>query len=177
MDDSAKEIARLINEATSPESSPSQKQESFQEIVKRFQDLAYACAYAVLRDFWLAEDVAQDSFITAWQKLDQLRKPEAFPGWFRRIVLNECHRLTRGKKLQFVPFESGLTKSAIGAVASRSVTPSSAQVRPAISAVAPRSSISTSRRGLVSLGSPVDHNRRRCFAAVTASFTIASAKT
>jgi len=120
MDDSAKEIARLINEATSPESSPSQKQESFQEIVKRFQDLAYACAYAVLRDFWLAEDVAQDSFITAWQKLDQLRKPEAFPGWFRRIVLNECHRLTRGKKLQFVPLESSLAKQAMGNVATKS---------------------------------------------------------
>jgi len=120
MDERAKEIRILIIEATSAESSPSEKQESFREIVTRFQDLAFACAYAVLRDFWLAEDVAQQAFITAWQKLDQLRNPEAFPGWFRRIVLNECHRLTRGKKLQFVPFESGLTKSAIGAVASRS---------------------------------------------------------
>ena len=107
-----KEIQTLIKEATSPDSSPSEKQESFRQIVLRFQDLAYGCAYAVLRDFWLAEDVAQEAFITAWQKLDQLRQPEAFPGWFRRIVLNECHRLTRGKKLQFVPLEAGLTAMA-----------------------------------------------------------------
>ena len=100
-----KEIRTLIIEATSAESSPTVKQESFREIVTRYQDLAYGCAYAVLRDFWLAEDVAQEAFITAWQKLDQLRQPEAFPGWFRRIVLNECYRLTRGKKLQFVPLE------------------------------------------------------------------------
>ena len=89
MDERAKEIRILIIEATSAESSPSEKQESFREIVTRFQDLAFACAYAVLRDFWLAEDVAQQAFITTWQKLDQLRNPEAFPGWFRRIVLNE----------------------------------------------------------------------------------------
>lgn len=107
-----KEIQTLIIEATSADSSPSQKQESFREIVLRFQDLAYGCAYAVLRDFWLAQDVAQEAFITAWQKLDQLRQPEAFPGWFRRIVLNECHRLTRGRKLQFIPLEPGLNSTA-----------------------------------------------------------------
>ena len=111
-DDEVKEIRTLIIEATAAESSPSEKQELFREIVTRFQDLAYGCAYAVLRDFWSAEDVAQEAFITAWQKLDQLRKPEAFPGWFRRIVLNECHRLTRGKKLQFVPLELALTRPA-----------------------------------------------------------------
>jgi RNA polymerase sigma factor (sigma-70 family) len=119
MRDRAKETRRLIIAATSAASSPSERQESFRQIVTRFQDLAYACAYAVLRDFWLAEDVAQEAFITAWQNLDQLRKPEAFPGWFRRIVLNECHRLTRGKKLQFVPLESALAKAAVGAVATR----------------------------------------------------------
>jgi RNA polymerase sigma factor (sigma-70 family) len=120
MDDAVKEIRKLIIEATSAEASPSQKQESFREIVNRFQDMAYACAYAVLRDFWLAEDVAQEAFITAWQKLDQLRQPEAFPGWFRRIVLNECHRLTRGKKLQFVPLESALATASIGDLAIKS---------------------------------------------------------
>jgi RNA polymerase sigma factor (sigma-70 family) len=111
-----KEIRRLITRATAAESSLPERQESFGEIVARFQDFAYGCAYAVLKDFWLAEDVAQEAFITAWQKLDQLRQPEAFPGWFRRIVLNECHRVTRGKKLQFVPLEPGFptAREAVG---------------------------------------------------------------
>jgi RNA polymerase sigma factor (sigma-70 family) len=68
-----------------------------------FQDMAYACAYAVLEDSCLAEDAAQEAFITAWQKLDQLRRPEAFAGWLRRIVLTECNRLTRGKRLLTMP--------------------------------------------------------------------------
>jgi len=106
MDDRVKEVGKLVIDASSAESSPSERQGSFREIVIRFQDLAYACAYGVLGDSCLAEDVAQESFITAWQKLNQLRKPEAFPGWFRQIVLSECSRLTRGKKLQFVPLDS-----------------------------------------------------------------------
>ena len=70
--------------------------------------MAFASAYAVLGDAYLAEDVAQDAFVSAWQKLSQLRQPEAFPGWFKRIVLRQCNRLTRGKHLQIVPLEIGL---------------------------------------------------------------------
>ena len=69
--------------------------------------MAYACAYAVLGDFYQAEDAAQEAFITAWQKLSQLRQPEAIAGWLRRIVLTECNRLTRGKRLRIVPLDDG----------------------------------------------------------------------
>src|SRR5258707_8843323 len=31
----------------------------------------------------------------------------AFPGWFKRIVLSQCNRRTRGKRLQIVPLEVG----------------------------------------------------------------------
>ena len=51
--------------------------------------MAFACAYAAPCDFHLAEDAAQGAFVTAWRKLTQLREPEAFPGWLRRIVLTE----------------------------------------------------------------------------------------
>jgi RNA polymerase sigma factor (sigma-70 family) len=85
-----------------------EKREAFCELVSMFQDMAYACAYSILGDFSLAEDAAQEAFISAWQKLDQLRQPEAFPGWFRRLVLTECNRLTRGRRLRTISLE-GLT--------------------------------------------------------------------
>jgi RNA polymerase sigma factor (sigma-70 family) len=69
--------------------------------------MAYACAYAVLGDFHLAEDAAQEAFISAWQRLGQLRQPEAFPGWFRRVVLTECNRLTRGKRPRTISLDEG----------------------------------------------------------------------
>jgi len=110
-----KDTRTLIARATAADATPVEKHEAFGEIVTRFQDLAYGCAYAVLNDFYLAEDAAQESFIMAWQKLDQLREPEAFPGWLRRIVLTQCHRMRRGRRLLFVPLEAGLQIPAAGA--------------------------------------------------------------
>lgn len=97
----------LISRVTASDAPIQERHEAFAEIVARFQDMAYGCAYAVLGDAYLAEDAAQEAFITAWLKLSQLREIDAFPGWLRRIVLTECNRLTRGKRLSFVPLEVG----------------------------------------------------------------------
>lgn len=74
-------------------------------IVRRFQDMAYGCAYAVLGDFHLAEDAAQEAFIEAYRKLGDLREPKAFPGWFRKVVLKHCDRFTRKKRVETVPLD------------------------------------------------------------------------
>ena len=39
-----------------------------------------------------AEDVLHDAFILAFKKLHQLKQPDAFGGWLRQIVVNECIR-------------------------------------------------------------------------------------
>lgn len=98
----------LVLRATKPNATLAAKHEAFAELVGHFQDMAYACAYAVLGDLHLAQDAAQEAFISAWQKLSQLRQPEAFPGWFRRIVLTECHRLKRGNRLRSISLDDGV---------------------------------------------------------------------
>jgi RNA polymerase sigma factor (sigma-70 family) len=102
----------LVLKATDSDATLAEKHQAFCELVRIFQDMAYACAYAVLGDFSLAEDAAQEAFISAWQKLSQLRQPEAFPGWFRRILLTECNRLTRGKHLQTILLDDGVNVAA-----------------------------------------------------------------
>ncbi len=42
-----------------------------------------------------AEDLLHDAFLKAFKKLDQLKQPEAFGGWLRQIVVNECIRHSR----------------------------------------------------------------------------------
>ncbi|MFN8440891.1 MAG: sigma-70 family RNA polymerase sigma factor [Caldilineaceae bacterium] len=80
-------------------------QSAFGQIVVRFQDMAYASAYAVVGDSTLAQDVTQEAFLEAWINLAKLREPAAFPGWFRRIVLGNGHRHTRAKTLSTVPLD------------------------------------------------------------------------
>jgi RNA polymerase sigma factor (sigma-70 family) len=99
------EIGALVIKARDPNASLAANHEAFGKLVWSFQDMAYACAYAVVGDFQLAEDAAQEAFISAWQKLAQLREPAAFPGWLRRIVLTECNRLTRGQRLRLTSLD------------------------------------------------------------------------
>jgi RNA polymerase sigma factor (sigma-70 family) len=79
--------------------------QAYGQIVGRFQDMAFGCAYSILGDFHQAEDVAQEAFIQAYQKLSDLRKPEAFPGWFHRIVVTQCSREARRKNVETVPLD------------------------------------------------------------------------
>ncbi len=106
-----KDVESIVRRAADPNSPSALRREAFGELVIRFQDMAFGCAYAVLGDVYLAQDTAQEAFVVAWQKLAQLREPAAFPGWFKRIVLTQCNRLTRCKRLQIVPLEAGVNAS------------------------------------------------------------------
>ncbi len=48
-----------------------------------------------------AEELAQDAFLTAWQKLSGLREPAHFAGWVYRIARNLATK--RAKALRTVP--------------------------------------------------------------------------
>lgn len=76
---------------------------AFARIVRRFQHMAFGYAYAMLGEFHLAEDAAQEAFIEAYRRLGSLRDPAAFPAWFRRIVLGRCSRLTRRNRVATAP--------------------------------------------------------------------------
>ena len=66
--------------------------EAFGRLVRRYQGMAVARAYAVLHDRGEAEDSAQEAFLRAFRVLDQLRQPEAFAPWLLQIVVNIARR-------------------------------------------------------------------------------------
>ncbi|MBN1580197.1 MAG: sigma-70 family RNA polymerase sigma factor [Anaerolineae bacterium] len=80
--------------------------DAYEQIVRRFQDMAYRYAYTVLGDFDLAQDAAQEAFIETYRCLPNLREPLAFPGWFKRIVFKHCDRLTRGKRVALASLDA-----------------------------------------------------------------------
>ncbi|MCU1352591.1 MAG: putative polymerase subfamily sigma factor [Acidimicrobiales bacterium] len=61
---------------------------AFGQLFDRWIDRVVAVAAQVVRDQSLAADVAQDVLIGAWQKLDQLREPDAFGPWILRSARN-----------------------------------------------------------------------------------------
>jgi RNA polymerase sigma factor (sigma-70 family) len=78
-------------------------QDAFGRVVRRFQDMAFAFGYAVLRDASRAQDIAQDAFIEAYATLSNLREPAAFPGWFRHILAKHADRHVRRERVRPLP--------------------------------------------------------------------------
>jgi RNA polymerase sigma factor (sigma-70 family) len=99
-------IGYLVTQVNSTGVCRADQSRAYGEIVRRFQDMAFACAYALLGDAHLAEDAAQEAFLTAWRNLADLREPEAFPGWFRCIVRTHCSRVTRARRLPTVSLDT-----------------------------------------------------------------------
>jgi RNA polymerase sigma-70 factor (ECF subfamily) len=69
---------------------------AFGELVQRFHPAVYAVALARLRDPNEATELAQEVFIHAMTKIDQLRDPHCFVGWLRQITVRMAiNRVTR----------------------------------------------------------------------------------
>ncbi len=65
--------------------------EAFRGLVDRYQEAYLRYAGRMVSSRAVAEDVVQDSFITAYEKLETCERPERFASWCFHIVRNRCH--------------------------------------------------------------------------------------
>ncbi len=68
-------------------------------LYKQYSKAMYNIAIRFLNNKLDAEDILQESFITAFEKLDELTNNPAFGSWLKRIVVNNC--ITHIKKNRF----------------------------------------------------------------------------
>lgn len=64
--------------------------DAFNQLVLKYQDVAYSHARAMLNDDWLAEEVVQESLIKAFQNIRRFRDG-SFRAWLMRIVTNTAY--------------------------------------------------------------------------------------
>ena len=62
--------------------------------------MVYSVAYSRLSDRQLAEDAAQDAFLTAYKHIEQLQDVSAFPGWLKRIACTRAERVLQRQGLR-----------------------------------------------------------------------------
>ncbi len=67
-------------------------QHAYGRVVERYQSLVCSVAYNRCGDLAFSEDLAQDAFILAWQKLVDLEDINKFKPWICTIVRNLAHR-------------------------------------------------------------------------------------
>lgn len=68
---------------------------AFAQIVSRYQALVCSVAYSATGSLSQSEDLAQETFLSAWRQLRGLREPERLAGWLCGIARNLAHNRLR----------------------------------------------------------------------------------
>ena len=79
--------------------------QAFAALVKKYQEQIHALAWQKIGDFHIAQEITQDAFITAYQKLSTLTHHNRFAGWLYVITSNKCNMWHRKKKPQLQSLE------------------------------------------------------------------------
>jgi RNA polymerase sigma factor (sigma-70 family) len=94
-------ITRTMNLAPPPHDSElvgaslSGNRDAFGQIVSRYQSLICSLAYSATGSLGQSEDLAQDTFVTAWRQLRDLREPEKLRAWLCGIARNLINNALR----------------------------------------------------------------------------------
>ncbi len=81
-------------------------QQAFTMLVEKYQKQVHALAWQKIGDFHTAQEIAQDTFLTAYQKLATLAHHSQFAGWLYVITNNKCKNWYRKKRLAFQSLEA-----------------------------------------------------------------------
>lgn len=82
------------NDATLIERTSTGDLEAFNQLVLRYQNLAYSHAYAMLGNRAQAEDATQESFVKAFEAIHTFRGA-SFRAWLLKIVTNSAYDILR----------------------------------------------------------------------------------
>lgn len=79
---------------------------AFGELVKQYQGRVYGLAYGLVRNTADAEELAQQTWVRAWQKLGTFKREAQFFTWVYRIASNLClDHLRRRHRRQEEPLD------------------------------------------------------------------------
>ena len=79
---------------------------AFSVLVRKYQKSVHALAWRKIGDFHIAEDITQDTFLKAYQKLSTLKKPQRFASWLYVIAANHCTTWLRKKRISTESLEN-----------------------------------------------------------------------
>jgi RNA polymerase sigma factor (sigma-70 family) len=78
---------------------------AYTELYNEHSQAVYNTIIRLVKHTAEAEDVLQESFVAAFQRIDQFRFTGGFRAWIKRIAINKSVDLIRKRKISFVELE------------------------------------------------------------------------
>lgn len=73
---------------------------NFRKVVEKSTPLIFTVAFRMLGDEDAAYDIVQDTMVTVWQKLAEIKTAASYKTWVYRIAVNKCYDQLRKQKRQ-----------------------------------------------------------------------------
>ncbi len=84
---------------------------AYRSLVEKHQDLVYTIVHRIVTRAEEAEEVAQDVFVKAYQKLADFKAEAKFSTWLYRIAYNTAVSHTRKKKVEFLAMDEEMIEN------------------------------------------------------------------
>lgn len=78
---------------------------AYGRLVSATQRMVASVAMAITRDLQASEDIAQDTFLTAWQRIGQLGSTSSFLPWLRQVARNRAIDHVRAGRYRETPVD------------------------------------------------------------------------
>ncbi len=85
--------------------------QAFGELVQRYQQSVFGVCYRLLGDRAEAEDLTQEAFIRAYQRLDSFNLSRPFGPWMRKLAANVCLNHLQLRRQIHLPLDDELEAS------------------------------------------------------------------
>jgi RNA polymerase sigma-70 factor (ECF subfamily) len=86
-------------------------QQAYARLVDKHKQLVFTVALRIVRSREDAEEIAQDTFVKAFQSLDTFKQESKFSTWLYRIAYNASISKTRKKKMETAPIETNVVEN------------------------------------------------------------------
>lgn len=80
------------------------KDEYYEHLIDSYQNLVYSICFKIVNDYFEAEDLAQETFISAYRHLDTFDR-QYEKAWLCRIATNKCLDYLKKSDRQSIPTE------------------------------------------------------------------------
>jgi RNA polymerase sigma factor (sigma-70 family) len=80
-------------------------------LYKQYSKAMYNIAIRFTNNKMDAEDILQDSFVMAFEKLPGLQDTASFPAWLKKIVVNKCIDQIRKNRISFENLDENMSEN------------------------------------------------------------------